>query len=249
MLLDILHQLGLSNNESKVYATLLEHGESTASQIITNADIRTGKAYELFESLRKKGLLSVVTKKGVKYFSAADPRNLLRRLEEEQTKLDQSHQEAEKLLPQLLKQVNNTKGETHIELYSGLKGLQVAYAKEFAHAKKSSTLYVLGVIASDKYPKAILDHFVYNIKPERERKGYKIRKLLSKESRKWRHHHEPKASIRYLPYASLVTINIIESLSIIGIQTEEPITITIESKEVAESFKHNFDLLWKLSRP
>ncbi|MGD9276819.1 MAG: hypothetical protein PVJ67_06635 [Candidatus Pacearchaeota archaeon] len=54
--------------------------------------------------------------------------------------------------------------------------------------------------------------------------------------------------IKKLPYGSLVAIGIIGNLTIIGIFSEEPISIVVESEEVAKHFKEQFEILWKTAK-
>ena len=83
----ILKELGLGTNETKVYIALLNNGDSTTGQILKNANIHTGKIYEILDSLTKKGLVSMVTKSGVKHFSPADPQRILDYLEEKKSNI------------------------------------------------------------------------------------------------------------------------------------------------------------------
>ena len=75
--MEILEQLGLSNNEIKVYLALLELEQSTATPIVKKADIPNSKIYPVLEKLIKKGLVNYVIKNNVKYFQASSPENLM----------------------------------------------------------------------------------------------------------------------------------------------------------------------------
>ena len=76
----------------------------------------------------------------------------------------------------------------------------------------------------------------------------KVKKILDEGARKNKKDHEREAQLRYFPYISPVAIITVKDLTIIDIMGENPITITIESKEVADSFVQQFELLWKLSK-
>ena len=54
--------------------------------------------------------------------------------------------------------------------------------------------------------------------------------------------------VRFIPYPSITTFNIIGDLAMISIHSENPIIITIESKEVANAFKTQFEALWKIAK-
>jgi hypothetical protein len=52
------------------------------------------------------------------------------------------------------------------------------------------------------------------------------------------------SNIRYIPYASLVSINVHKDITVIGIFVGKPILLRIKSKVVAENFIYYFKLLW-----
>ncbi|RLF26373.1 MAG: hypothetical protein DRN14_06965, partial [Thermoplasmata archaeon] len=155
-------------------------------------------------------------------------------------------EEFNSVLPQILGKINLMKEENHIEVYTGLKGIKNAYDKETLYFKKDTILYDIGILKASEYDKKIFDYFTYNVRPRRERAEIKIKKILAKGTDPKQ--HEPSAEIRYLPFGSTVTITVIEDLTIIGIFSEIAITITIESKAVAKSFKEQFEILWKIAK-
>ena len=245
---EILRKIGLTQNESKAYEALLKIGEWTVSDILEESELTSGKIYETLSSLEKRGLISIVIKSGVKHFSPANPNKLLSYLEDKKAEIDIQKREFEKLLPSIMDKINKSKGESKIEIFSGFNGMKTAQMKEFDYAKKSSTLYVTGVLASEKYPKGISDFFIYNIKPLRESKKYQIKKLLGDDARGSKKDQEKQATIKYLPYDSQVGIIVIENLTLLGIYTENPIVIVIDSEEIAKSFREQFNVLWKQAK-
>lgn len=71
-----LKNLDLSEKEAVVYLASLELGSSTIQEIAKKSQISRSTAYEVIESLIKKGLMSSLTKGKKKYFSAAAPETL-----------------------------------------------------------------------------------------------------------------------------------------------------------------------------
>jgi len=147
-----------------------------------------------------------------------------------------------------LARVSAIQPESKIEIFTGFKGLKTAYAKEF-NQSKDQTLYVLGVTSKSRYSKDLWSFFVNTQKPKRERMGYHVKKILDEDTRGDLAAHEAGAQIRYLPLSSLVSINVIGNLSTMGIFTEEPIILSIESEAVAKTFIEQFELLWRTARP
>ena len=52
---NLLRDIGLTDNEIKIYLTLLKLGISTSSKIVENANTSSGKIYETLNKLFNKG--------------------------------------------------------------------------------------------------------------------------------------------------------------------------------------------------
>ena len=76
MLDKILKRLNLSNDEIKVYLTLLHSGDLTAGKLCKNLSFPRSTLYGYLSSLADKGLLSQSEINGVKIWHAATPEQL-----------------------------------------------------------------------------------------------------------------------------------------------------------------------------
>lgn len=247
MIDSILHKIGLTQNEIKIYLALLDLGESKTGDILKKSGLNSGRIYESLDSLQKKGMVSHIVKENIKYFKAADPKRVRDFLEEKKKEIQIQEQEYENVLPELLAKINETKAKTNIEIYTGLKGITTAYSKEF-DIPKNITRYTIGVGSTKHYDEKVTNYFVNIHRKKRERFGIKVKKIFSEDSRKDIEQHEPKAEVRYLPYSSLVTIGIHANITIIGIFQKEPIAIVIESEDVANAFIEQFKTMWKIAK-
>ncbi|MBD3252473.1 hypothetical protein GF386_01965 [Candidatus Pacearchaeota archaeon] len=247
MIESVLEEIGLTRNEIKVYMALLELGETKTGEILKKSNLNSGKIYEILDSLKKKGLVSELKKSGVFYFSPANPKRVIDYLEEKKSVINDQEISYNKILPKLLEKVGSKKSRLAIEIFTGLKGMKTAFSKELEF-KKNETMYVFGIASPQYYDKRVWDFFVLNHQPKRERIGYKVKKLHSEESRKDDVPIEKNAEVKYISYISPVSINVIGDLTVIGIFSEEPVFITIESEEVARSFKKQFDFFWKIAK-
>ena len=252
MMLEIfLKEIGLSDYETKIYLALLELGESTTGEILKKADLTSGKIYEILASLQKKGLVSMVVKNNIKQFSPADPERVLDHLEEKKQNIQKQEKNLQILLPEINEKIKKAKSPVKIEVFTGMKGLKTAYKKEFKYYNKDNTLYVMGVRSPEDYQKEIYNFFGYTIYPQRIKTKVKMKKLFSldnKEKSRKKLFIEKQADVRYISYLSILNINIIGNLSILGIFNIEPVVITIENQEVAEGFIKQFNLLWKIAK-
>jgi len=247
MIESVLQQIGLTQNEIKVYTALLEIGESKTGEILDKANLNSGRIYEILNSLEKKGLVSCILKEGIKHFSPADPSRVIEFIEEKKQELNKQEQDFNNILPNLMKKINAVKGKTNIEIFTGYNGMRTAYAKELRY-KKGSTIYVHGIASSSEYNVKVWNFFRKNHYLKRHQRGYHVKKIIDINAAQEPGDHDPGAEIRFLPNDTLVSVNVIEDLTIIGIFTKDPICITIEDKDVADNFIKNFNILWKIAK-
>lgn len=248
MIEEVLRKIGLTEYETKIYLALLDLGKATSGEILQKSNLNTGKIYDILGSLKNKGFISEIIESGVKRFSPADPKQIFTYLEEKKEDIQKQEQTLYKIVPDILKKINSIKESQKVEVFYGFKGLKTAHQKEIDRYSSKETLRVLGIMGREKYPKFIYNFYINNLYSKRVSSKIKIKKILDTEAKKHRSDHEKEAQIKYFPYVSPVAIVTIGNLTIIDIVTENPIIITIESKEVAESFVQQFELLWKLSK-
>lgn len=249
MINDILKRIGLTDYETKVYLALLELGKSTSGEILNKAELRTGKIYEILGSLKSKGLVSELTESGVKKFFPTDPKQIQNYLKDKKKEINNQEKDFEKILPELLKKVNSKKGEVHIEIFYGIRGLKSAYFKEFDYYKKHRIIRIMGVKSSQSYSKEHYNFFTNIIYPKRISSKISIKKIYSNEARKDDLSNEDTSNIRFVQYTSPITFVVIDKLTIIGIKSKDTIiSMAIESEEVANSFIEQFELLWKIAK-
>ena len=118
--LEILQQLGLEEPEAKTYLALLDLGESTATKIAERAGLGRVHSYQILTKLIEKGLTSYIIKNNVKYFLAADPKTLLKSIQEKEQNL-------QKILPELKARQKLTQQDTSVEIYRGTEGLNTIF--------------------------------------------------------------------------------------------------------------------------
>lgn len=85
---DILKQIGLSENESKVYLALLNFKKATVSKIAVEAHINRTTAYDILNYLNQKGLILKYIENKKTGFSIDSPKRLKQWLKDERRKID-----------------------------------------------------------------------------------------------------------------------------------------------------------------
>src|SRR3989344_3270554 len=84
---ETLKELGLADEEVKVYLGMLKIGSNLASKISEETRINRSHVYQLLERLIAKGFVSYAIKENRKYFSAVNPEKLIQIVKEREQKL------------------------------------------------------------------------------------------------------------------------------------------------------------------
>lgn len=242
-----LREIGLTEYESKVYSALLNLGTASSGKILEESSLRTGKIYDILNSLKKKGFVSEVVVNGVKKYSPAPPERMLDYLKVKENKIKDEQANVQAILPAIMEKINSKKEGIKVEVYTGFEGLKSAFAKEMSRYNPGTEIAVLGVQAKSSYNKKINDFFEYTVYPARKRQKVITRKIKDNSSIKSSSGNYPK-KIRYLDYQSLTIVEVCKDLTMIESYLENPIILVIESQEVANSFLKQFNMLWKTAK-
>jgi sugar-specific transcriptional regulator TrmB len=237
-----LKQIGLTDNEVQVYITLLKIGSSTVSKIAEASGLYRPYAYDTLERLQEKGLVSFVLKDNKKFFKATHPSHLI---EIEKEKLE----ELGKIVPQLEELLKIPKEETKVELYSGKKVVRVIQKDVLRTLlEKGGESLVLGV-DERKFMEAdavIMKQFFNQM-----RKNKLKEKVLVREGDNYLPAHPETTTYRFLPKEFFdPTSTFIYADKVAIIIFGEPLHgLLIESKILSETYRKQFNLLWKIAQP
>ncbi len=243
---EILETIGLTPGEAKIYLALMDLGQVSTGPIVEKSGVSTSKTYKILKRLQHKGLVSHIIKKSVTYWSAVNPKRILELLDSQEKELQKKKMEIEQIMPLLLKKMESLKDQQQAEIYMGTKGMISVFKEEtdYLLANPKEVNYVIGVMKG--YSQTVYDFFK-RLENKRNNLNIKRRFLFGEDARGSMPFIETSkfCEVRYIPYSSAVSINIYGETSFISIFSEEPIFFVIQSKEIAESFKNYFMLLWK----
>lgn len=243
-----LERIGLTDGEIKAYLALLELGSSSISSIIKKSGISGSKTYEVLDRLAKKGLITYITKNGVKYFESYSPDRILDYLDEKQDEIIEEKKEIQEIIPQLiLKQKESKKSEAKI--FTGWEGLKTANEDIIKTLKKGEEWLSMGLT---EQPEAWEIHFTKR-QEVRAKKGIVHKHLLNKKYKSLhkQRKHLPHTEFRFLPedFEMPTSTEIYDDKVLIFILIKEnPMAIMIESKEVSDSFRKYFYAMWKQAK-
>jgi|SRR3989344_8094123 len=229
----ILEELGLTENEAKIYLALLEKGPSLAGLISQLTGIHRRSVYDAIERLIQKGLLGYILKNNRKYFEAVNPEQLLSLLKEKENALTD-------ILPKLQEKYHSKKEKQETNFYKGKNGLKTVFEEQL----KEKEILILG---ASQVANQILKYYFHWFDIRREQKKIPVRIIATRSTDLKK---IPLATIKYIPeeYGSPLAINIYgDKIAILLWSEEKPLAIVIKNSVVAESYKKYFELTWKIA--
>jgi sugar-specific transcriptional regulator TrmB len=242
MLTELL-ELGLTDEEAKVYLACLEINGGPASVIARKAGVHRVSCYHTIENLLEKRLLSQHTKNGVKYFSPEPPETL------EKLAVEKVHL-AKKLLPELRTLQSSLAFKPKIRLYEGREGVERVFTESLQSSKE-----ILGY-TNLKAVTEFFPEFFRSYTHERLSKGIKTR-YLSPNTVDSVHVIDPFLPQKY--DANLIEILLVNkeqfpfsneilifgnTVGIVSLNRDELLGLLVESATFSETMKAVFDLAW-----
>ncbi len=247
--LKLLEKIGLTTSEIRVYLALLKIGQTTAGPIVDEAKITRSKIYDILERLKNKGLVSHITKESTKYFSAADPHNILDYLEHKEKEIQEEKKSVQQLLPELLLQQTLAKKDKIAEIFVGLRGMANAFNVLVHEFDSKERYYAFGAGTGENIPQ--IQVFFSRLHQKRITQKVKSKIIFNEASRGLFASQERSKLVeaRYLLQSTPAAINIYKDVTIIAILNAEPITVLIRNKETSNSFREYFDAMWGIAKP
>ena len=93
--------LGLSKVETKIYLSGLELGPTSVQEIAKKAKVSRTAAYEVIESLQKRGLISSFTRNKKRFFVSEDPERAARHFREQIELMTKQIGDLDKAIPEM----------------------------------------------------------------------------------------------------------------------------------------------------
>ena len=244
-----LSDAGLTDGEARVYLSLLELGTSTTGPIVDRSSIARSIVYQVLERLIEKGLVSYVTKEKTKYYQAAEPKKIIEYMEEKERQLGENKKKVMELLPQLEVQHSEMK-KAKVQVYEGFEGMKLVHEKTYERLKRGEEYFYVGVPAF-QFP----HHHNYweHDHKRREKAGIKSYLLFEQKTKKSILDNRNSFTGAYarwmnLQQSSPAWVMGYKDMSVIGLPLAKPLTIEIQNKDIAQSFRSYFNAMWKFSK-
>jgi len=235
-----LEQWGLSTKEIKVYLAGLELGAVAVQDIAKKTGIERTNVYSILERLIHQGLFTETEKAGKKYFIAESPEKLILKLKERQ-------KDIETVLPELKSIYNLMPNKPKVRFYEGEEGIRALYDDTL-----ESDGAILAFTAWDKLV-AAMPRFWDDYVKRRVERGIHIRAVgpKSKEAEYYRNRgKQDLRDLRYTPegFNFSTEVNIYNNKVAVMTFGKERIGILIESKEIANTWKVAFEIIWRIAK-
>ena len=245
-MLNQLINLGFSDNEAKVYMVMLELGPATVLEISARAGVNRPTTYVQIESLKKMGLVSTQIKGKKQLFIAESPEQLEFVIEQEKKTVEQKKEELAKILQELASLFNSSGDKPQVRFFEGKEGL----LRMQDELLKSKAEEVVSFSSADGILKIFPRHPKTH-SPRRVQKGIRSRLIYTNTGGPILKSHDQEM-LREAKYISPDKFPFKSDLAIygdnIGISALEgkAVGVIITHKELADSFRALFELLWGL---
>jgi len=240
--ISILEDLGLTRAEIKVYMALLELGSSSAGKVLEKSNLQNSVVHRALNSLIEKGLISYILEGKKKIYQATDPENFHDFIEDKKKKFDE-------ILPELKEKQKFSKVNTFGEIFKGKRGINQMYLTLLNSKGKEYNTFGGG---SQVTYDVMGETWWKNLHVKRIAKKIPCRQVFDETIKKFGNELNKKklTKIRFLPkeHAQLQETVIIGEFVGIAIFTENPYGILIKDKAVAEGYRKQFELLWRLAK-
>lgn len=254
MIHTLLTEIGLSDKEATLYMTLLRHGTQAISFIAKKANFNRGTAYVILHNLLAKGLVTESTKTKVQYFTAIEPRYLVRYLEHRQKEIATQKEKVEAMMGQLTAIQNPLSAKPKIQFFDGIEGARFVL-EDTLTAKEKTLCAFLSIFDMSAFIGA---DFFNDYTTQRIKKGYTLHAIRTQEkdqqafaadihAKRYVTSKKEKREIRHMPATTSfpITTYIYDNKIAIISSREENFALRIESRELAQLQKQLFLFIWQ----
>jgi sugar-specific transcriptional regulator TrmB len=249
---NIIDNLGLDQNEARVYQALLELGPATVSQITKKAGITRTFGYQILEKLSIYGIANRVSGEGVKIrYAAEHPRNLVQFVQNRKNQWERRLKEVEQRLPDLVS-LFKVAEKPVVKYQEGIEGVKNIYSQTLE--SKEEILSILDIEGWD-----IPEFRKWGRRYNRERSERKIKERIlmldTPQGRDWMKNY--RGLLKYTNYRWIKPeqlpgikefggeINIYENKVVMALLKKPNLMgVMIESSALANILKGLFELAW-----
>ena len=238
----ILEDLGLTQAEIKIYMTLLELGSSTAGKILKKSKLQNSVMHRALNSLIEKSIINYILEGRRKIYQATDPEHFYNFIDEKKSRFTD-------ILPELKKKQKLAKKKEKATVYKGIRGIKEIYSLMISQKSKEYNTFGGGIQVTYQ---VMGETWWKNLHTRRIANKLKSRQVFDESIRKFGKELDKRqlSQVKFLPkqFAQLTETVIVGNKVAIIVFTENPYGFLIEDKIVTDSYRKQFELLWKMAK-
>ncbi len=238
-----LEAIGLSTHEAALYLEILRNGEASVGILLQHVKLHREQAYRALERLESAGLVRQYEKRKRAYFAVTDTDLLIQRIEEK-VHIAQALQPVLKNMHQRSPHV--------VRVGEGVDGFAALFEDALATMKKDSEYLILGGqgerfdTLEGVWP--IYEKYVKSF----AKRNIKLR-MLAFQGQDFTNQFkaQPLLEVRELPgeyFGPVATVIYGDKVALEVMDPENVSIVTIENKKIAESYRQQFEALWRIGR-
>jgi len=237
---EILKELGLTNNETETYLTLLRTGSISVNEIAEKAGLHRQAVYDALDRLLEKGFVSFVIKNNKKYFQGINPEKILNYLKEKEEKF-------KTFLPSLIDLTKLPREDTFVEVFKGKEVVRTVYRDIINEFQKQSGIVLISGVNEKKFLEEDKIALLQHLKRLQELKC-KEKILLSEGDTYFV--KGAQTDYRWISKESFnpTPIYVYNNKLTIIIWGEPNYALMVKNKNLADAYRKQFNLLWKISK-
>lgn len=231
---NILQSIGIDAKTEQTYRALLRLADATAFRIAKESGIKRTSIYHVLDNLLAMGMISKYVSRGVTRYAAEHPQKIKSFFEGKMIL-------AERLIPELQKEINKNRGKVAVRLLEGTEGIKTISEEMLASGEKT----ILSIGSSKKYLEFIGGKYGYG--ERRRRLGIFTRAIRFREDEAGTNAKFQKTRIAPDSFAFSGLITIYGKHVGISLFEGNGFGLVITSESFAAIMRSFFEVLWLAS--
>ncbi|HLC65033.1 MAG TPA: helix-turn-helix domain-containing protein [Candidatus Nanoarchaeia archaeon] len=234
-----LKEFGLTDNEITIYLALLELGTANPAEVTQKTGFSRAYVYDALERMQEKEMVSSVLKNNKKHYTATEPKRL-------GELAGQRLEKIRRLIPHLESLQKVSREEIRVELHRGVYVYKTLLQDIISTLKHNGEVLIFGI--DDETLSQLDKHYLTNLKiyfSKLQKLSIK-EKVIAKRSAKIIKESKTTA-YKFLPGKVIgsTAFEVYGDKVAIFLWGSPNHLILIQSKEVASSYRNQFNILWK----
>jgi sugar-specific transcriptional regulator TrmB len=246
---EILEKIGLTQQESNVYLTLLRLQEAQTGLLCTESKIASSNIYKILESLMKKGLVSYRLQNNIKIFSPSPVETLNDLFVEKKKEIENERVAIAELISSLKKQKPEKEAYSSYKYFEGLVGVKAMWNEinEYMNSKMILKLYTGKRESYEGLIGFYSEH--HKLRVKKKIKEQMIFPFEDRELGKKREKQYQYTEIKFLDLNNEAEWGVVGDIFYIQyITAKKPRAFLIKDKFFALTFEQVFNQLWSSAK-